>query len=810
MGSDLEIEIRAGSTANTYDVEVDSPAGTATGTMQLDAAAILDRRRELASSVLASAVTPRSNFPTLEQPVREVGNGLFQALFTGHVYGRYTASLQQASSQGQPLRVVLRLRADELAGIPWETMFDPESGEYLCQREPVVRYVEAALPSAPLTATGPLRILGMVAAPKDLPALDTAEERRRLDDALGELCEQGLVEMVWVEGGHWGALQQKLVTGPWHVLHVISHGGVRGKGGVLALEDEKTGNSALVGAARFSRLLHACRPVPRLVVLNSCSSGESAADDLLSSTAAALVHSGITATVAMQFAVTDPAALAFSRGFYQALARSIAVDEAVRLGRIAIDGTSEQTLEWVTPVVYLRTDDTRLFNLTSQKPPPTPPEQEEISSDAAKYGLYLQAKAAARTERYEEALALFDSLVTLDANFRDAAELRDRLRRDQRVRATYAEALAAEQAGDWESALRGYSAVIELDATHEAKSRRAAVERELTIASLKDELRLHAAEEDWQAVLEVSAELAALDPAAADPDGLATRAREVLGPEPGTEADGGGTGAHGGGDLVITRGTGDGGDAGGGSGGDDGVETQPLPTVKDQQQGSPGGGGPPHDDNQVVQPSPQPQPKPRPDPHPHLPLKLVAGIGAPLVVVAVLAWLLLKPDDVVGPAGGGGQDTGTVACWDGSSADGTSNCPLPVGQDGLETVFPSMQGSNCEEKDATAPGKEELYECAHDGFVIRYSRWDADKDRFAFFDANLDGAQSRPWVLNGAEVGREWIGLDNRKDETRRFRWVASYTDAPYDVTVKGVDDTSMSEGIQLVQAKSPDEIGLP
>jgi tetratricopeptide (TPR) repeat protein len=781
MGSDLEIEIRAGSTPGTYDVEVDSPAGTATGTMQLDAKAILDRRRELASSVLASAVTPRSNFPTLEQPVREVGNGLFAALFTGHVYGRYTASLQQASSLGQPLRVVLRLRADELAGIPWETMFDPESGEYLCQREPVVRYVEAALPSAPLTATGPLRILGMVAAPKDLPALDTAEERRRLDDALGELCEQGLVEMVWVEGGHWGALQQKLVTGPWHVLHVISHGGVRGKGGVLALEDEKTGNSAMVGAARFSRLLHACRPVPRLVVLNSCSSGESAADDLLSSTAAALVHSGITATVAMQFAVTDPAALAFSRGFYQALSRSIAVDEAVRLGRIAIDGTSEQTLEWVTPVVYLRTDDTRLFNLTSQKPPPTPPEQEEISSDAAKYGLYLQAKAAARTERYDEALALLDSLVTLDATFRDAAELRDGLRRDQRVRSTYAEALAAEKAGDHEAALRGFSAVVDLDSGHlEAQKRRAALEQQVSILSLQDELRVHAADEEWEAVVAVSDELAVLDPAAADPDGLATRARAVLAPQPDAGGDGGGTGGP-----VTTRGT----------GGEQVVVPQPPQPPQPHPQ--------PH-------PDPQPHPQPHPDPQPTFPWKWVAGIGAPLVALAGVAWWLLSgPDDVVGP-GGGGQDTGTVTCWDGSSADGTSNCPLPVGAEGLATVFPSMQGSNCEQKDPTAPGKEELYECSGDGFVIRYSRWDADKDRFAFFDSNLDNAESRAWNLNGAEVGREWIGLDDRENETRRFRWVASYTDAPYDVTVKGVDDTSMSAGIQTVQAKQPEQIGLP
>ena len=55
------------------------------------------------------------------------------------------------------------------------------------------------------------------------------------------------------------------------------------------------------------------------------------------------------------------------------------------------------------------------------------------------------------------------------------------------------------------------------------------MERRLNIASLQDELRVHAGEEDWEAVLAVSAELAKLDPVAADPDGLATRARGLLG-----------------------------------------------------------------------------------------------------------------------------------------------------------------------------------------------------------------------------------------------------------------------------------------
>ena len=756
MGHDLEIEIRQGATPGTYEVEVDSPAGPATGTMRLDAAAILDRRRELAASVLASSVTRRSTFTTLERPVRDVGHALFEALFAGRVYGRYTASLQQAGGRGEALRVVLRLRAPELAGIPWETLYDPEAGEYLCQREPVVRYVEAAQPSTPLSATGPLRILGLVAAPSDLDSLDTAEEKRRLDDALGELDDQGVVEMVWVEGGSWGALQHQLMAGPWHVLHVIGHGGVRDGGGVLALEDERTGKASMVSATRFARLLHACRPVPRLVVLNSCSSGESAADDLLSSTAAALVHSGISAAVAMQFAVTDPAALAFSRGFYQALAHNIAVDEAVRLGRIAIDGTSEQTLEWVTPVIYLRTDDARLFELTSQPraaAASAPAHDDDIAQEAAKYGLYVQALAAARKQRYDEALALLDSLVTLDPSYRDATELRARLRREQRLDVAYADARAAEEKGDWEGARRGYRAVLDLDGEHrDALARHDACQRRLDVVSLQDELRVHAHGEDWTAVLAVSDELAGLDPRAADPEGLATRARSL-----------------------VTDGT------------------RVLPAVRDVVAlSSPPEEAPeeaPEDAPEDAPEEAREQAGEEPGDHRKTWPRWASGIGVGvLALVALSVWRLSAADDgaaTSSPDGGAARVSG-VTCWDGASAPERADCSVPQGRAGLTSVFGSLNQTCPKFTGKLVGGKAEVYECDFDRYVIRYTRWETDVDHIAAIDRLNPDARSATWRVDGEVVGTTWTGPDPTRPGG--LRWVASYRYAPFDVVVKGAD----------------------
>jgi len=115
---DVELEIGPADGASGYEViVVRSPAGEATGSLRLDVAGLLARRRELQATVLASAVTARS-LTTMELSLREVGQALFAALFTGPVYGRYTASVAAAAERGEPLRVVLRLHTSELAACP--------------------------------------------------------------------------------------------------------------------------------------------------------------------------------------------------------------------------------------------------------------------------------------------------------------------------------------------------------------------------------------------------------------------------------------------------------------------------------------------------------------------------------------------------------------------------------------------------------------------------------------------------------------------------------------------------------------------
>ncbi|GAA4639839.1 hypothetical protein GCM10023196_103050 [Actinoallomurus vinaceus] len=519
MRCDFEVEILRGGIGE-YQVNVlSSPAGGTSGRLRLDTNALLARRRELQSVVLASAVTSRAHDSTAEGPVRDIGNVLFSALFNGPVYGRYAGSLAAAAERGESLRVVLRLQDPELAALPWETMFDSENDIYVCQAEPILRYMTVPSATHPLHIDPPLRILGMTASPSDLCPLDVAEEQRRLSEVLAGLG--GQVELVWADGGGWMDLQRKLLAGPWHVVHFIGHGGFRGGAGVLALVGPG-GTADHVSASRFTTLLSTAAPQPRLVVLNSCSSGETGVEDLFSSTAAALVRSGVQAAVAMQFAISDPAATAFAGGFYSGVVGNRAISEAVRIGRIAIIGSGADTLEWVTPVLYLRGEDSPLFTVSGAKPETATGSPEETGQTAALRANYIQALGELRHHDYEAAITLLNGVLTLDPGYRDAAERRDRARAALRAAKAFERGQAAERNGEWDAAIRSYATVIEQDPEHpEAFIRRDDCLRGQRIADLEAERRLYEDLGNERVADEVSAELEALrsPPSAHPPHG---------------------------------------------------------------------------------------------------------------------------------------------------------------------------------------------------------------------------------------------------------------------------------------------------
>ncbi|WP_367321450.1 CHAT domain-containing protein [Streptomyces sp. HUAS ZL42] len=361
--SDFVLEIR-GQGAQKYVVSVSSPAGEDSDSVALDAEYINSRLRDLQTAVLASSAIPRAVALGLERPVREVGEHLFRTVLGNRLRGLFLSSRQLAEANGRSLRVVLRIREPELASLPWELLHCPDFGGYLSMREPVVRYVDMPEPVRPMRAQPPLRILGMTSLPGTLARLDADAERAGLEVALRPLIDQRQVQLDWVDGQTVDDLSRRLLHG-CHILHFIGHGSYdpERQEGMIALADAD-GRAQLLHASAFAALISVARPRPQLVMLNSCQSGTGNSHDLFSSTAAVLVRT-VPAVVAMQFAVTDKAATRFSASFYDALAAGRSVDEAVRVGRVALVAGKDDSLEWATPVLYLRGGDARLFDLSA-------------------------------------------------------------------------------------------------------------------------------------------------------------------------------------------------------------------------------------------------------------------------------------------------------------------------------------------------------------------------------------------------------------------------------------------------------------
>jgi WD40 repeat protein len=398
---DFEVEIGVGS-GRAYPVTVvRSASGEARETMHFpfDELALENRLKDLQIALLRSGGKRRQMLLPEEQTVRNFGRTLFNALFTGEVGKRYAVSQLAASNQGKGLRLKLRILSPELAALPWEFLYDPDGSDYIClsSMTPIVRYLELAQPPRPLLVTPPLSILAMTSSPKDLPELDIEREKQRLEKAIADLLAKGLVELTWLPGQTWYHLQREMRRGPWHILHFIGHGGfdARTDEGLIALEDEE-GKAQMLTATHLGRLLADHRSL-RLVVLNACEGARGSEQDIFSSTATILVRRGIPAVLAMQYEITDRAAIELSRVFYEALADGLPVDTAVGEARKAISFGIANTLEWGTPVLYMRSPDGMLFEM-KQKPsrsrkPPDRPATKQVPS--------LNAVAPSETHRSE-------------------------------------------------------------------------------------------------------------------------------------------------------------------------------------------------------------------------------------------------------------------------------------------------------------------------------------------------------------------------------------------------------------------------
>ena len=172
-------------------------------------------------------------------------------------------------------------------------------------------------------------------------------------------------------------LRRVLREGEYHIFHFVGHGGFDegNQDGVLVLEGDNR-RSREVSSTDLGTVLHDHRPL-RLAVLNACEGARGSRLDPFAGTAQSLVQQGIPAVIAMQFEVSDEAAICFTREFYSSIAGGYPVDAALAEARKAILADVNE-IEWATPVLHMRAPDGRVFDVgrragaAAAQPPASP------------------------------------------------------------------------------------------------------------------------------------------------------------------------------------------------------------------------------------------------------------------------------------------------------------------------------------------------------------------------------------------------------------------------------------------------------
>lgn len=301
------------------------------------------------------------------EAAKAFGGRLYEAVFTEQMHGCLRASLDEAQRRGAGLRIRLRLtEAPELADWPWEYLYHSALNRFLSlsTQTPIVRYFDLPERIQPLAVQPPLKILVMISSPQDQPRLDVEREWEKLQEALRDLQRRKLVVLEKLEEATLPALQKLLRRTECHIFHFIGHGDFdqQRQDGVLIFEDaEEQGRP--VSGQELGTLLHDHGPL-RLAVLNACEGGWAARANPFAGAAPSLVQQGVPAVIAMQFPITDEAAIAFAQNFYGALADGYPVDAALSEARKAIFGQGNE-VEWGTPVLFMRAAEGRIFDVAS-------------------------------------------------------------------------------------------------------------------------------------------------------------------------------------------------------------------------------------------------------------------------------------------------------------------------------------------------------------------------------------------------------------------------------------------------------------
>lgn len=294
------------------------------------------------------------------EDLRLLGTELFGLIFTGPVLRLLDAA--HGSIAGSYLPIELFVEDFALSGWPWEFLYDPAQGKFICRGAlPLCRGVFCSTPSGMVYgASTDICILVFVASRDKRLAVDN--ELRHLDSVFRRKLVGQQVHADVVEGDP-EQLPQVLRQQRYDILHFIGHAAFDEgrKEGYLRF-DRASGPPMQFYAEDLAELLSK-HPI-RLVFFNACETARSAGDATpeSSSLAAALLGRGVPAVIGMQYSMPANNGPLFAAQVYLSMRQGLSLIDAVRSARTTMPIAADaRYFDWGIPVLYTTDPQVVLF-----------------------------------------------------------------------------------------------------------------------------------------------------------------------------------------------------------------------------------------------------------------------------------------------------------------------------------------------------------------------------------------------------------------------------------------------------------------
>lgn len=279
------------------------------------------------------------------------------------------------------VRLRLLIRNNELAQLPWEYSYlqahegEKNHSNFLALNPQISIVRHEALPEKHVDLSGikpeNFKLIAAFASPLGYKKLNLNWEKRIIKKIFKDFNVEGKT-IDWEPFIEDATIDDLAAALSKHadIFHFAGHGefrevdadkeGIHGKGYIVLVKDKQDKKAHLVEAGVLAS--HLQNAGVRVAIFGACNSGRRDGVNSWTGIAPALIEKGIPCVIAMQYEVEDNCAIAFSKMFYESLARGLSLDQAVWAGRMAmLDKSSEDSPQWGVPIFYMRSEDGKIF-----------------------------------------------------------------------------------------------------------------------------------------------------------------------------------------------------------------------------------------------------------------------------------------------------------------------------------------------------------------------------------------------------------------------------------------------------------------